>query len=473
MTNWLPDLQASDGPLYVRIADQIEQAIHAGSLAAGSKLPPQRNLAYDIGVTIGTISRAYSMVRERGLVSGEVGRGTYVLGTMEEEEAPAAVDPVSARLSGTRAAHAPPGKLRFDTTAATDVGQSAAITDILSGICRDMPNEIASYTRNFPAHWMEAGRRWLRHGDWQPGIDSIVPTLGAHAAVIAAVSVITTPGDRIVFEHVTYSQVSRGTALIGRQTALVESDEHGVIPEDFERVCLQQHPKLAFLMSSAQNPTVATLPEERRRAIAAIARRHNVFLVEDNLYGATTGGDVPLIAEIAPDRTFLVGGLSKSVAAGVRGGWIACPPHLAQRVRIAHKMVSGGLPFLLAELASRLVLSGTADTIRTKVSEEVSAREAEARAILAGLDFNSHPRVPFLWLKLPDPWLAGTFRQAAFAEDILIDDEDEFKAGRSEKTFYRVRVGFSSPESRAEVAAGFRRLRNLLTHGPTGYDSPA
>jgi DNA-binding transcriptional MocR family regulator len=165
----------------------------------------------------------------------------------------------------------------------------------------------------------------------------------------------------------------------------------------------------------------------------------------------------------------------------VRGGWIACPPHLAQRVRIAHKMVSGGLPFLLAELASRLVLSGTADTIRTKVSEEVGAREAEARAILAGLDFNSHPRVPFLWLKLPDPWqlklpdpwLAGTFRQAAFTEDILIDDEDEFKAGRSEKTFYRVRVGFSSPESRAEVAAGFRRLRNLLTHGPTGYDSPA
>ena len=80
MTNWLPDLQASDGPLYVRIADQIERAINTGALASGAKLPPQRNLAYDIGVTIGTVSRAYSMVRERGLVSGEVGRGTYVLG---------------------------------------------------------------------------------------------------------------------------------------------------------------------------------------------------------------------------------------------------------------------------------------------------------------------------------------------------------------------------------------------------------
>jgi DNA-binding transcriptional MocR family regulator len=472
MTNWLPDLQASDGPLYVRIADQIEAAINAGALASGSKLPPQRNLAYDIGVTIGTVSRAYSMVRERGLVSGEVGRGTYVLGTPSDEREPA-TDPMSARLVGTRAADAPPGKLRFDTTAATDVGQSAAITEILAAICREQPNEISSYTRNFPQHWLEAGQRWLGRGDWQPAVESVVPTLGAHAAVIAAVSVITSPGDRIVFEHVTYSQVSRGTALLGRQTALVESDEHGVIPEDFERVCLQQHPKLAFLMTSGQNPTLATLPEERRRAIAAIARRHNVWLIEDNLYGAAMDSGIPLLAEIAPDRTFLVGGLSKSVAAGVRGGWIACPPHLAQRVRIAHKMVSGGLPFLLAELAARLVLSGMAETVRAKVMQEVAVREAHAREIFAGLEFTSHPRVPFLWLKLPDPWLSGTFRQAAFAEDILIDDEDEFKAGRSEKTFHRVRIGLSSPEKREDVIAGLTRLRRLLAHGPTGYDSLA
>lgn len=472
MTNWLPDLQASDGPLYVRIADQIEQAIGSGALAAGCKLPPQRNLAYDIGVTIGTVSRAYSMVRERGLVSGEVGRGTYVLGTAEGETAITA-DPVSARLSGTRAAHAPPGKLRFDTTAATDVGQSTVITELLSAICREQPNEVASYTRNFPAHWLEAGQRWLRQSDWMPAADSIVPTLGAHAAVIAAASVITSPGDRIVFEHVTYSQISRGTALLGRQTVLVESDGDGIIPEDFERVCVQQHPKLAFLMSSAQNPTLATMPEDRRRAIVAIAKRHNVFLIEDNLYGGMTDNGIPLLAELAPDRTFLVGGLSKSVAAGVRGGWIACPPHLAQRVRIAHKMVSGGLPYLLAELAARMVLSGTAEAIRSKVSQEVQSREAFAREIFAGLDFNSHPRVPFLWLKLPDPWLSGTFRQAAFAEDVLIDDEDEFKAGRSEKTFHRVRIGFSSPENREDVIAGLTRLRNLISHGPTGYDSPA
>ncbi len=80
MTNWLPDMSQGSGPLYVRLAERIEEAIASGTLPTGTKLPPQRDLAFDIGVTIGTVGRAYALVRERGLVSGEVGRGTFVLG---------------------------------------------------------------------------------------------------------------------------------------------------------------------------------------------------------------------------------------------------------------------------------------------------------------------------------------------------------------------------------------------------------
>ncbi len=152
------------------------------------------------------------------------------------------------------------------------------------------------------------------------------------------ISAVTSPGDRIAFETLTYSQISRSAGLIGRRIALVESDEFGMRPEDFERVCAQQHPKLAFLMPGAQNPTVAVMPLDRRQAIADIARKYGVWLVEDNLYGSMTGDPLPLLMELAPERTFLVGGLSKSVAAGVRGGWVACPPHFSQRIRVAHKM---------------------------------------------------------------------------------------------------------------------------------------
>jgi len=470
MTNWLPDIQQGSGPLYARIADQIEQAIGNGTLAVGAKLPPQRNLAFDVGVTIGTIGRAYNIVRERGLVSGEVGRGTYVL-DRPESRPPEQADPLTTSLAGTRPIVAPVGKLRFDSTAAPDIGQGDILARLLSDISRQHHADIASYARNFPDHWFEAGAQWLARGSFRPAPESVVPTLGAHAAVVAVISAVTSPGDRIAFETLTYSQVSRSAGLIGRRVVLMESDGFGLIPEDFERVSAQQHPKLAFLMPSAQNPTVAVMPLDRRQAIAGIARKYGVWLIEDDLYGAMTGDPAPPLAELAPERTFLVGGLSKSVAAGVRGGWVACPPHFSQRIRIAHKMVSGGLPFLLAELCARLVLSGSASTLRSRSVEEIGVRHAMAREIFAGFDFNSHPKVPFFWLKLPEPWLSGTFKQAALQEGVLLDDEDEFKAGRSDRVFHRIRVGFSSPAERAEVETGFQILRRLLDSGRAGYDS--
>ncbi len=106
MTNWLPDVSRGSGPVYLRLADSIESAIASGTLPAGSKLPPQRNLAYDIGVTIGTIGRAYALVHERGLVAGEVGRGTYVLDRAETTPGNQP-DPLTIALGGTRAIDAP------------------------------------------------------------------------------------------------------------------------------------------------------------------------------------------------------------------------------------------------------------------------------------------------------------------------------------------------------------------------------
>lgn len=472
MTNWLPDLSSGEGPLYLRLADAIEGAINDGALPAGAKLPPQRNLAFDIGVTIGTVSRAYAAVHERGLVSGEVGRGTYVR-DRKTPTATATHDPVVASLAGTRHTQSAPDRYRFDTTGAPDVGQNVLIDHHISEIARELPLATVGYTHAYPESWGLAGARWLSKGNWSPDPESVVTTLGAHAAIMSVITAMTAPGDRIVFENLTYSHISRSASLVGRRVALTEIDEHGLIPEEFEKVCAQQHPKLVFIMPSGHNPTCVTLPEDRRRAIADIARRHNVWIIEDHLYGGMRQDGLPMIAEFAPDITFVVGGLSKSVAAGVRGGWVACPTHFATRVRIAHKMMTGGQPFLLAELAARLVLSGDADTIRNRCLAEIGAREKIARQTLQGLDFESHPETPFLWLRLPDPWMSGTFRAAALNEGVLIDDEDEFKPGRSDKVWHRVRIGFSIPPNVSDVATGLTILRRLLDNGATGYDSVA
>jgi DNA-binding transcriptional MocR family regulator len=467
MTSWLPDLSHGSGPLYVRLAERIEESIADGTLAAGAKLPPQRDLAYDIGVTIGTVGRAYALVRERGLVSGEVGRGTFVLGRGSHHDiAPAHVP---ALPIGTRSAGGP-GKLRMDSTSAPSVGQNDVIQRLTNQILRSHPDQVMDYTRAWPASWQEAGSQWLTQGNWTPAPETVVSTMGAHAAIMAVIAATTAPGDKIAFEELTYSSIARSANLIGRRSVLIGTDEHGADPDDFDRLCAQQHPKIAFLIPSLHNPTLAIMPLDRRAAIAEIARRHNVWLIEDAVYGQLLADQPTLLAELAPERVFHVGGLSKSVAAGVRCGWVSCPANFAPRVQTAHKMVTGGIPFLLADLAAEMVLSGEADSIRADVRRENAGREAIARQSLIGLDFNSHPVAPFLWLKLPEPWLSTTFKNAASAEGVLIDDEDEYKPGRTERIYHRVRIGFSAPPTRQDVQSGFSTIRRLIDHGNAGYD---
>lgn len=467
MTNWLPDLSSGSGPLYQRLADSIESDIDKGVIDAGAKLPPQRDLAYDIGATVGTVGRAYQLLRERGLVSGEVGRGTYVLAQRVETPKP----DVEPSMQGTRFIDAPSGKLRFDSTAAPDVGQGAIVAEMMARMAQEHPYDISSYTRDFPERWYEAGCNWLARNSFRPSPDSIVPTLGTHAAVMAAIAALTMPGDYVLFEHLTYSQIARSAGLIGRRIALVATDKDGIDPEDFERVCAQKHPKVMFLMPTVKNPTLVILSAERRQAIARIAREYNVALIEDDLYGELTDDPTPLLAEYAPERTIVAGGLSKSVAAGARGGWLSCPPAYRHRIRIAHKMMTGGLPFLLAELGCRLVLSGQASEIRKRGIAEIQTRIAIVRETLAGFDFKARDNIPFVWLTLPDPWLSGTFKNACLAQGVLIDDEDEFKAGRSEQVFHSVRFGVSQPRQVQHVAGGVAVIRRLLDEGRAGYDS--
>ncbi|MEQ1944249.1 PLP-dependent aminotransferase family protein [Mesorhizobium sp. VNQ89] len=471
MTNWLPNLSEGSGPLYLRLADRIESDIAQGILPSGSKLPPQRDLAYDIGVTIGTIGRAYALVRERGLVSGEVGRGTFVLGR-ETDQHTVIPDAPQPAFEGTRRSMegSPSGRLIMDSTSAPDVGQADTVARILADVMRDHSGRALDYTRSWPEDWREAGSRWLGSGEWMPKPQCVIPTIGVHASAMAVIAAMTSPGDKIVFEQLTYSSIARSANLMGRRSIVVKLDAQGPDPEDFERVCAQQHPKVAFFIPSLHNPTLNIMQLQRRRQIAEIARRNNVWLIEDSIYGALLDEQPTPLSALLPERTFHIGGLSKTVAAGVRGGWVACPANLAPRIQVAHKMVTGGMPFMLAELSARLVLSGAADTIRQASRVEIEAREAIVREAFSGLDFVSHKRAPFIWMKLPDPWLSGTFKQAAASEGVLVDDEDEYKPGRTEEVYHRIRVGFSIV-SREELKTGLTIVRRLLDNPNAGYDS--
>jgi DNA-binding transcriptional MocR family regulator len=470
MTSWLPELDAFTGPLYARLAIAIEHAIDDGTLPPGSKLPPQRNLAFDIGVTIGTVSRAYAIVRERGLVSGEVGRGTYVRDAGDMAGTAAKLAPSSALPQSfeVRGGGAPSGMLRMDSTAAPFHGESL-IADALRNVMIANPGAVLDYARGQPAHWSEAGQAWLARGNWRPQAADVVQTNGGHAGILAIVNAMTVPGDAILFESLTYSSIARAIVLMGRRVVTVPVRDDGIDPGEFDSVCAQRHPRLAFLMPDMNNPTLAATSQAKREALMDVARRHNVYIIEDAIYASI--GEPPLqpLAAIDPDHVFFVGGYSKSVAAGLRSGWVACPPHLASRVQTAHRMMTAGSPFLLAETAAQLALTGAAFRIKAANRAEVQRRVAMAQSAFAGLTFESHPDSPFIWLRLPDPWLPATFKSAAAAESILVDDESEFKPARDGETDYRIRIGLTAVREPKTLETALATLRRLIDTGGSAY----
>lgn len=467
MTNWLPDLTRGTGPLYVRLADEIALAADNGQLGPGQKLPPQRNLAFDIGVTLGTVTRAYDLLKTRGLVSGEVGRGTFIRKGADEP----AANGVSLRRYHGLATDDRPNVMTMNSTSAPEVGQARLIADILSRIATEDPRCVSDYIRHIPARWREAGRQWIGGRHWIPEAANVVPTQGAHAALAAVINAVTSSGDRIAFEELTYPATVRASVLMGRRAIKIGMGEGGVDPDAFEHLCAQQHPRLAILISTLHNPTLSTITLENRLRIVESARRHNVMLVDDDTFGAMAKDAPPPLSALAPERTFHVASLAKSIAAGLRSGFVACPPGHATMVMNAHRLITGGAPRAMIEVASRIILDGHADEISAAVRQDLGERVGLARDMLSGHQVASSPDCPFIWLRLPDPWVTGTFCTAARQRGVIVDGADEFKVGQTERAIPFVRIALTGALEKGRVRDGLSVLADLLRKPELAYDT--
>jgi DNA-binding transcriptional MocR family regulator len=187
MTIWTPEL-ASRGPRYLALADAIEQDVATGALAAGARLPPQRDLAFRLGVTVGTVSRAYSLVAARGLVSGEVGRGTFVRGAEAKNRVNPACDGADDLIKLT--VNGPP-----------DPSDRAILREGLSQLAARPAalEHLMAYTpkRGLADH-RAAVAAWLGPLGLDAQADDVILTGGAHQAVFAALIGLAAPGEGIL-----------------------------------------------------------------------------------------------------------------------------------------------------------------------------------------------------------------------------------------------------------------------------------
>jgi len=440
MTIWTPCLEGRPGPLYHALADALAEAIADGTLSPGTRLPTHRDLAWRLGINIGTVTRAYALARERGLVGGEVGRGTFV---REATPGPSFADlalagPGFANLAKARTHPSeasptpgtvaePPGGSALDR-----IYHAAELADDRLDLSLNYPFAPAQGTaleagfrrcldqltldavaRYQPPNGMrahrDAGVRWLGEQGLATDADDLLLVPGCQSGFSIATMALARPGDTVLHESLTWPGMKAAAVPLGLKLQPVAMDGDGLMPDAFEAACREHHPRLLYTMPTLHNPTAIVMPPDRREEIAAIARRHGVFIIEDDVYGFLLDDPPPAIRTIAPDITLYITSLSKAVAAGLRIGYVAAPravvPRLAGAIRANLLMTSS----VAAEVASEMIRCGAASEAAAVQRQQARLRQQLAARELAGLTFISHPQAFHGWLALPPPWRSERF----------------------------------------------------------------
>ena len=455
MTIWAPELRSDAGPKFQALVDAIDRDIASGLLPAGTRLPTQRELAGRLGVAIGTVSRAYAVAERRGMLSGEVGRGTFVRrrdpglqeGANDEGDDPALLDLGKGRL--VRDARDPTLRRSLEAISRRpDLDRLVDFYQPAAGMARHRA----------------AGAEWLRRGGVDVGPERVVITSGAQHGAAIVLATIARPGDTILTEEVTYAGIKALAGLLHLQLRGVSLDEHGIRPDSFEAACGSGTPRALFCMTNLQNPTGRTMPLSRRREIAAIARAHDVAIIEDDVNGFLPTNPVAPLAQLAPAHSYYITGTSKSLAPGLRIGYVVPPPQSIERVAATIRASTWLTSPLLAELVTEWIESGEADDMVQWKRQEIAARHSLALAIL-GPWLPAAPVSFHLWLPLPEPWRTEAFVAQARTRGVVVTPSQEFLIGR-ESAPHAVRVCLGATLSRERLEEGLRRLAVLLAQGP-------
>jgi len=452
VTLWTPDLTKRAGPRYRAIADALADDVRAGRLKEGTRLPTHRDLAGTLRVTVGTVSRAYSEAERRGLIKGEVGRGTFVRRDrpepldfgMQTREGPSLID-----LS-----------LNFPVSEAEDKLLKKGLLEL----ARDRRLErLLEYLPHAGLHrHREAGAAWVARAGLEARPEQIIVCNGAQHALAIALMALASPGDVVLAEALTYPVFKTLAALLHLKVVGLPLDDEGLRPDAFEAACKGGAAKFLYCIPTIQNPTATVMPESRRRKIAAIAQAHDVTILEDDIYGLLSKGRPLPLARHAPERTVYVTSLSKTLAPGLRIGFLAAPSRLVDRMVPALGATTWMAAPLMAELAARLIDDGTADALLERKRKEAAARQGMAARILAPLLATpADPHSYHLWFRLPEPWRGEDFASRARQRGVAVNPGEVFAAGAA-KAPAAVRVCLGAARSRAQLEKGLLILRETL-----------
>lgn len=453
---WLPDIDTKASRLYVAVADALARDIASGKLVPGQQLPTHRELAWQLKVSVSTISKAYALAERRRLIQGEVGRGTFIA-------------PQPSDISRAEPNRAQPDLIDLSFNCPVLLPDiERAVADALQHIASAGVGGLLPYQRQWLGmpHHRAAASRWLAATADEPSPDDIVIVNGAQHGMAAVLAALAKPGDVVAIEELADPGIRflvSNRQLSARGVAL---DHEGMIPESLEALCHTERVTFLICMPGLHSPTLAVMSAERRARIAEIVKRHGITVIENDVHGAFADERLPTLSSLARDQSFYVTSLSKALLPGLRIGFIVTPPGRASELIPGFAATSWMASLLPAEVVSRLIDSGVAAELMRQQREEMRRRQDIAARVLAGQRMAARPMALHVWLSLPESWRAETLVSDLRRRGVAVTPAESFAVGHgATPQAVRLSIGGATP-TREELQKGLTIVAETLGSSP-------
>ena len=478
----------AEAPLYRQLSEQIAHQIRRGLLARGERLPATRELAGLLGLNRTTVSAAYEILESEGLISGQVGRGSFVTGGAGSA---GGVDWNGLLERGDTSPAGPNGGWSKDVIsfAVSRPSRDLFPLDEFRATCGTVlaRGDLADILQLGSPGGYEPLRRYLmeearRQEVAGPGDDLLI-TNGCQQALDLIGRVLLKPGDTVAVEDPLYTGLKNLLTGMGTQLCGVPVGADGMDAAQLERVLERDKPRFLVVTSNFQNPTGASLPLAARKALLDAARRASVPVIENDAYGELrySGEPLPALKQLDDGGgTVLLRSFSKVSFPGLRVGWAVGPKPLIDRLRHAKEAADLHTDQLSQAVLLEFAESGRLEAHRTRMRQAGSERlaatlESCAKYLPAGTRWTRPEGGMNVWVRLPEPLDAGELLARAQRAGVAYMPGRYFAVSRLEPGALRLSFAGLAPEQiRAGLAILGRTVAAEMENAGRTYEpSPA
>lgn len=454
--NWVPNLDGKEGSMYKKIATAIEEDIQSGKLLHGVKLPPQRVIADYLEVNHGTVTRAYKLCEEKGLLKGIIGKGTFVSGS--------AGLPVDLLTD-------------YEESNIISLGMTLPLYELNDCLKLYLKEMSSSIDYNIALKYCPPeghikhryiAANWLKRKGFDAKPEQMIITSGTQNALAVILTTLFEKGDRIAVDDFTYTGLKALAKYLGIILVPVGGKDFIMCIDELKQTLRREKIKGIYLMPDCHNPSARVMELGTRQAIAELIQKENLLLIEDGTYGFSRQEQFSSISSMVPDLSFYIHGTSKAISPTFRISYLIAPKAYMNKLKQGINNLTWMASPYTGEILSLLQSTGQYDEFVRMKMEELKHRNDLFNEIFAGEDYINCDSSMYRCVRIPSHYSEQEIENKALEKGVQVFGINRFAAGvgSDEKG---IRLSISSPKTHHELEKGLKIIKEILDNYETDF----